>query len=125
MTNFEAQQIAETIKKQLYATGTQKVWSWGANAFKYGITTETRFPYPYLRFKVQGFKLKGVVRIVYNTGSDEYYIEFFKGRSNEPYKTVEGVHWPDMNEIIDREVETNDDKGVIYAKKVANAKYKL
>ncbi len=74
---------------------------------------------------MQGFKLKGSVRIILDEGADAYIIQFFKKGQNEPYKTVEGVYFRDMVDIIDREVETDNDKSPEYAKKVNKATYKI
>ena len=95
--------IANTIREQLYALGRNKVWSWGANAWTGGEN--------FLIFKVQGFKLKGKVKISLN-GNDLYDIEFIK--ANKVIKTMNDIYAEDMVDIIDNEVETTNGK---YTKK--------
>ncbi len=50
--------IATEIRNQLYHFGKQIVWSWGAHNWKGGED--------FLEFKVQGYKLKGFIRIILN-----------------------------------------------------------
>lgn len=112
-------EIANTIRYQLLTLGRTKVWSWGANAWTGGKN--------FLAFKVQGFKLKGVVKITL-TSMDDYTIEFFKTRlgvtstleTSKPYRTIEGVFFDEMVDIIDNEVEFT---GADYEDRVKKAKY--
>ena len=75
------------------------VWSWGFNspmAVKNG-----------LRFKVQGFKFRGVVEVVYNEGSDLFDVSFIK--AGKVVKTIEGVFFDMLVETIDNYVEKTPD----------------
>jgi hypothetical protein len=104
-------QIAETIRKQLLGTGTVKVWSWGANtwrAIQNGLT-----------FKVQGFKFRGDIQIILMP-SDTYTIRLVL--KNEIHKEFEGVHFDEMVDLIDVEVEFT---GENYEDDINNATYKL
>ena len=87
-------QIATTIRQQLYAHGTQKVWSWGAHAWRGGEN--------FLRFRVSGHHFKGVVKITLNS-MDLYDIEFLKGE--KVVHEVNGAYFDNMTDIIDRYVE--------------------
>jgi len=74
-----------------------QIMSWGAHKFKGGSN--------YLIFKVQGFKLKGQVKITLNS-LDLYDIEFINSKG-KVIKTVEGIYFDQLIETIDNEVETN------------------
>ncbi len=106
-------EIAQTIQKQLFATGKIKVMSWGANSWTAGEN--------FLMFKVQGFKFKGIVKITLKS-NDTYTIEFLRTRSREVVHTVEGAYWDNMNEIIDNYVEYT---GADYDERVKNALHKF
>jgi hypothetical protein len=110
MPNLE---VAKTILSQLRGLGMVKMMCWGANSF---VGSQN-----FLEFKVQGFKLKGRVRVTL-TSMDDYTITFYKPRGKEPYKTVEGIYFDEMVDVIDREVEYTGDN---YNDKVKNAKYKF
>ena len=66
-----------------------------------------------LQFKVQGFKFRGVVSIVYNEGSDLFDLSFIK--RNKVVKSIEGVFFDSLVEVIDNYVEKTTD----YEKRVA------
>lgn len=128
MNNEIAQSIANTIRQQLVGLGRVQMMCWGVNSMKYGITEKSetnKYEQAFLQFKVQGFKLKGSVRIILDEGSDTYIIQFFKKGENEAYKTIENVYFDDMVDLIDCEVETDDAKSADYAEKVRKATYNL
>lgn len=108
-------QIAQTIQQQLMAGGRIKVMSWGAHNWVGGDN--------FLQFKVQGFLFKGIVRIVL-TSMDDYTIEFYKPRTTEPFKTIEGMYCDQLTEVIDRHVEKGDISQKEYENKITN-KYGL
>ena len=100
-----AQYIMSILKTQLMV-----VWSWGFNsptAVKNG-----------LRFKVQGYKFRGVVEVVYNEGSDLFDVYFVKGSGVT--QSIEGVYFDMLVEVIDNHVEKTSD----YEKRV-KAEYSL
>ena len=100
-----AQYIMSILKTQLMV-----VWSWGFNsptAVKNG-----------LRFKVQGYKFRGVVEVVYNEGSDLFDVSFVKGSGDT--QSIEGVYFDMLVEVIDNHVEKTSD----YEKRV-KAEYSL
>ena len=85
-----AKYIMSILRTQLMV-----VWSWGFNspmAVKNG-----------LRFKVQGFKVRGVVEVVYNEGSDLFDVSFIK--ADKVIKTIYGVFFDMVVETIDNYVE--------------------
>ena len=90
--------IATEIRKQLFFFGKIETMSWGAHNWKGGED--------FLEFKVQGFKLKGYVRITLN-GLDLYDITF-KNLKGEVVKEIKDVYNEDMVDLIDNEVETNN-----------------
>lgn len=89
-----AKYIMSILKSQLMV-----VWSWGFNspmAVKNG-----------LRFKVQGFKFRGIVEVAYNEGSDLFDVSFIK--AGKVVKTIEGVYIDTLVETIDHYVEKTAD----------------
>jgi len=89
-----AKYIMQILKSQLMV-----VWSWGFNspmAVKNG-----------LRFKVQGFKFKGFVEVVYNEGSDLFDVYFIK--AGKVSKTIDGVFFDMLVSVIDNYVEKTSD----------------
>ena len=95
-----AKYIMSILKTQLMV-----VLSWGFHqpmALKNG-----------LRFNVQGYKFRGVVSIVYNEGSDLFDLSFIK--QNKVVKSIEGVFFDSLVEVIDDYVEKTTD----YEKRVA------
>ena len=89
-----ANYIMSILKTQLMI-----VWSWGFNspvAINNG-----------LRFKVQGFKFRGWVEVVYNEGSDLFDVSFIK--ANKVVSTIEGVYFDMLVNTIDDFVEKTSD----------------
>ena len=89
-----AQYIMSILKTQLMV-----VWSWG---FHQPIALENG-----LRFKVTGYKFRGVVDVVYNEGSDLFDLSFIK--RNKVVKSIEGVFFDSLVEVIDDFVEKTSD----------------
>ena len=75
------------------------VWSWGFNS---PIAVENG-----LRFKVNGFKFRGVVEVVYDEGTDLFNISFIK--RNKVVEVVNGVYCDMIVEVIDNTVEKTAD----------------
>lgn len=74
------------------------VWSWGINS----LTAVSNG----LRFKVQGFKFKGIVEVIYNEGTDLFDISLIKrGVIKE---RIEGIYLDSLVDVIDRYVERTD-----------------
>ena len=65
-----------------------------------------------LQFKVQGFKFRGIVEVVYNEGRDLFDVRFLK--ANKVVNTIEGVFFDMLVDTIDDFVERVPD----YDKKV-------
>lgn len=89
-----AKYIMSILRTQLMV-----VWSWGFNspmAVKNG-----------LRFKVQGFKFKGFVEVVYNEGSDLFDVSFIK--AGKVVKAIDDVFFDTLVETIDHYVEKTSD----------------
>lgn len=89
-----AKYIMQILRSQLMV-----MWSWGFNspiAVKNG-----------LRFKVQGFKFRGIVEVVYNEGSDLFDVSFIK--AGKVVKAIDGVFFDTLVETIDHYVEKTSD----------------
>ena len=89
-----AKYIMSILKTQLMA-----VWSWGFNsptAIQNG-----------LRFRVQGFKFKGIVEVVYNEGRDLFDVSFSK--AGKVVKSIDGVFFDELVSVIDGYVEKTSD----------------
>jgi len=89
-----AKYIMIILKTQLMV-----VWSWG---FHQPVAIENG-----LQFRVQGFKFRGVVSIVYNEGSDLFDLSFIK--RNKVVKSIDGVFFDSLVEVIDDYVEKTSD----------------
>jgi hypothetical protein len=100
-----AKYIMSILKTQLMV-----VWSWG---FHQPMALQNG-----LRFKVQGFKFRGIVDVVYDEGRDLFDVSFIK--SNRVVKSIEGVFFDSLVEVIDDYVEKTTD----YEKRVA-AEYSI
>ena len=100
-----AKYIMSILKTQLMV-----VWSWG---FHQPIALENG-----LRFKVTGFKFRGIVEVVYNEGRDLFDVRFLK--ANKVVNTIEGVFFDMLVDVIDDYVEKTSD----YCEKVA-AEYSI
>ena len=75
------------------------VWSWGFNS---PIAIENG-----MRFKVQGFKFRGIVEVKYDQGTDLFVVSFIK--NGEVVKSVNGVFFDSLVEVIDNTVEKTSD----------------
>ena len=93
-------QIDNTIFKQLIGANKVAVMSWGAHHF----TIEQSA----LIFKVQARRYRGWIKIEYDGGADLYNI-YFPGlwwkKSEEKPKTLTGIYFDCMTEIIDDLIE--------------------
>ena len=89
-----AKYIMQILKTQLMV-----VWSWGFNS---PIAIENG-----LRFKVQGFKFKGIVEIRYNEGHDLFDVTFIK--RNKVVATANDIFFDSLVETIDNYVEKTSD----------------
>jgi hypothetical protein len=94
----------------IFQTQLMVVYSWG---FHKPMALENG-----LRFKVTGFKFRGVVDVVYNEGRDLFDISFIK--RNKVVKSIDGVFFDSLVEVIDDYVEKTTD----YEKRVA-AEYSI
>lgn len=102
---MEAQQVARTIMQQMYAGGTAKVMSWGAHAYKHGITPDTKNCF--LLFRVQGLIYKGLVMVVL-WGDDTYTVRLVKKNPEGWFTTTKektGIYFDMLTEAIDNMVE--------------------
>ena len=89
-----AKYIMSILKTQIVV-----VWSWG---FHKPIALENG-----LRFKVQGFKFRGIVEVVYNEGSDFFDLSFIK--AGKVVKSIDGVFFDMLVDTIDDFVEKTAD----------------
>lgn len=88
-----ANYILRLLKAQLMI-----VWSWGFNS-PIAITNG-------LKFKVQGFKFKGWVEVVYDEGKDLFKVTFIE--RNNVVHVVEDVFFDMLVEVIDNVVEKTE-----------------
>ena len=88
-----AMYIMKILKSQLMI-----MWSWGFNSPK--VISNG------LSFKVQGFKFKGTVEVVYNEGTDLFDISFIK--RNKVVEIIEGIYIDQLITVIDNHVEKVD-----------------
>ena len=92
---------------QIFRAYAMVVFSWGFN-------TPTAIANG-LRFKVQGFKFKGTVEVVYNEGTDLFEVKLIK--NGKVVETVEDVYLDSLVDVIDNHVEKVDN----YKQRVINA----
>ena len=83
---------------QIFRAYAMVVFSWGFN-------TPTAIANG-LRFKVQGFKFKGTVEVVYNEGTDLFELKLIK--NGKVVETVEDVYLDSLVDVIDYRVEKVD-----------------
>ena len=122
---MNGKEVAQTILSQLRhgQVNTVKVMTWGANNFQFGVDKDKNLGF--LRFKVQGFKFKGIVKISLDY-SDTYVVEFIKmkRKKNEERSEFYGktkfdtfeevvhkmdmVYFDELTEKIDNYVEKQD-----------------
>ena len=100
-----AKYIMSILKTQLMV-----MFSWG---FHQPVAIENG-----LQFKVQGFKFRGIVEVVYNEGRDLFDVRFLK--RNKVVNTIEGVFFDSLVEVIDDFIEKTAD----YEQRVA-AEYSI
>lgn len=83
----------------IFKTQLMVVYSWG---FHNPMALENA-----LRFKVNGFKFRGVVEVAYHEGSDLFDISFIK--TNKVVNKIDGVYFDMLVETIDDYVEKTSD----------------
>lgn len=83
----------------IFRTQLMVVWSWG---FHDPVAIENG-----LLFAVQGFKFNGIVKVVYDEGADLFNVSFNK--DGEVAKTVDGVFFDCLVDVIDNTVEKTSD----------------
>lgn len=88
-----AEYIFSVLKAQIII-----MWSWGFNS---ATAIEDG-----LQFNVQGFKFKGIVKVIYDHAMDLFKVEFVK--YGEVEKTIEGVYVDELVEVIDNYVEKTE-----------------
>ena len=89
-----AQYIMGILKTNLMV-----VWSWGFNS-------PMAIPNG-LRFKVQGFKFRGVVEVVYDEGKDLFEVSFAK--RGKVVEAITDVYFDLLVDVIDNKVEKTPD----------------
>ena len=78
------------------------MWSWGFNAPKALANNEG------LIFKVNGFKHKGFVKVLYNEGKDLFEVILLDDRKIESHR-IEDVYIDSLVNVIDEAVEHTSD----------------
>lgn len=83
----------------IFKTQLMVVYSWG---FHQPMALENG-----IRFKVTGFKFKGIVYVIYNEGRDLFDVSFIK--RNKVVKSIDGVYFDMLVDTIDDFVEKTSD----------------
>ena len=83
----------------IFQTQLMVVYSWG---FHKPMALENG-----LRFKVTGFKFKGIVDVIYNESRDLFDVSFIK--RNKVVKSIDGVYFDMLVDTIDDFVEKTSD----------------
>ena len=83
----------------IFKTQLMVIYSWG---FHQPMALENG-----IRFKVTGFKFKGIVDVVYNEGRDLFDVSFIK--RNKVRKSIDGVYFDMLVDTIDDFVEKTSD----------------
>jgi len=83
------------------------MWSWGFSNPKALPNNEG------LIFRVNGFKHKGLVKVVYDEGMDLFVVILLDNKNNE-LQQIEGVYFDCLVDVIDEAVERTSD----YAERV-------
>ena len=83
----------------IFKTQLMVVYSWG---FHQPMALENG-----IRFKVTGFKFKGIVDVIYNEGRDLFDVSFIK--RNKVVKSIDGVYFDMLVDTIDNFVEKTSD----------------
>lgn len=83
----------------IFKTQLMVVYSWG---FHQPMALENG-----IRFKVTGFKFKGIVEVVYNEAQDLFDVSFIK--ANKVVKSIDGVFFDMLVDVIDDFVEKTSD----------------
>ena len=83
----------------IFKTQLMVVYSWG---FHQPMALENG-----IRFKVTGFKFKGIVDVIYNEGRDLFDVSFIK--RNKVIKSIDGVYLDMLVDTIDDFVEKTSD----------------
>ena len=96
-------QIAKTILEQLYAGGRMIVWSWGFHDLM--SIPEMSDCSGGLRFRVDGRIFQGIV-MVKLAWDDTYTIELYGSDIFKPVKSISGIYFDQLTEVIDGYVET-------------------
>ena len=83
----------------IFKTQLMVVYSWG---FYKPMALENG-----IRFKVTGFKFRGIVEVVYNEAQDLFDVSFIK--RNKVVKSIDGVYFDMLVDTIDDFVEKTSD----------------
>ena len=83
----------------IFQTQLMVVYSWG---FHQPMALENG-----IRFKVTGFKFKGIVDVIYNESRDLFDVSFIK--RNKVVKSIDGVYFDMLVDTIDDFIEKTSD----------------
>ena len=83
----------------IFKTQLMVVYSWG---FHQPMALENG-----IRFKVTGFKFKGIVDVIYNESRDLFDVSFIK--RNKVVKSIDGVYFDMLVDTIDDFIEKTSD----------------
>ncbi len=96
-------QICSTIYKQLQWPNRYVFFSWGAHNFE----SLKLHGNPALRFAVNGLIVKGHVVVEYNQGADAYVVYVYNKTAQLIIKQKD-VYFNELQEVIDREIESGN-----------------
>lgn len=97
-----SENLANEIKRQLFAGDKMVPFSWGINTFV-ALNAFDEF-LGGLTFKVQGAYFEGVV-IIGLAPDDTYTVMFYKGRPIREVNRMTGVYCDQLTDMIDKYVE--------------------
>ena len=106
-------ETAKTIYQQVRYPNAYVFYSWGGHAF--GAVCHDGMAA--LTFKVSGFLHKGRVTIAYDEGADAYVVYIINNDGTIKSK-IEDVYCFELQQVIDRQVETANDKSEGYSQQV-------
>ena len=91
-------------KTRLAGCSTPTSWCWGAEEYcKYH---NADYSLEFLQFKVNGYKHKGLVRIIMDRGQDLLDVELLNYEANKVLYRINGLYIDQIVEVIDNLVET-------------------
>ena len=111
-------QMARTIKTTMRLPNPNVFFSWGAHDFHATLYDGMAG----LQFTTNGFLHKGKVIVTYNEGADLFELYLFNADGTVKYKETD-LYCDQLQEVIDRHVETTNADSDEYQTDIANEQY--